>query len=85
MLICDITSVFHLYTVHVQDFLIKKKSLRLLFWWINGRNILINIGRLHCMSLLFNFPYPKFYQSSSESYICREISPLTSSDTKYKK
>lgn len=25
MLMCDITSVFHLYTVHVQDFLIKKK------------------------------------------------------------
>lgn len=24
MLICDITSVFHLYTVHVPDFLIKK-------------------------------------------------------------
>ena len=49
MLMCDITSVFHLYTVHVQDFLIKKKSLRLLFWWITGRNILINISRLHCM------------------------------------
>lgn len=60
MLICDITSVFHLYTVHVQDFLIKKKSLRLLFWWITGRNILINIDRLHCILC------PKFYQSSSE-------------------